>query len=1080
MAEGHGRVRVRTGDIRVVGPLSTEALLLEVLGGGGSVAVNVTGSPRRRRAAPLQGIDHVTLQVAGPVSTQNNIVFLASGYLASQRSVFDTDVSTALEFIKLPSSTGFAEFGSSVALTRYVSMFNVFAVWQPSNGEGATRPNPPAPDVPVTVDNNLECRYGGVDGQPERMLSCNMELVESLATTAPCGASGKRNVVVVTIVNSGVYGGGGLYHERSDGSVRRQAAFFNGFLNTASTVSDAKQKWASLFFHEVGHALADLYDEYSFGTSSRGEPVKVPNCATSQQSPPWSSWLPLQPASDPYMSVSATPVAVCGYTDFFKPSADCIMEKLTATRVCPVCREASVLAMYSAGMEITYPRCPLEGEVVVLEPGQTVALYLNRRLMIAGEFAIQWNVGGGDVVGSNPWNTSLLVKACGSSCAPGELPEGTHVVNATVTDATSWVLPANRHAKMVSHAAFTIRVVQAGGTQTVFAVAGGGSSRNCTSTGDLIFDVLPENGPYNSYCSGAGVCNVEYKSSAYQQLGDIGTIASSLEGSVFGMIGGIVGGLLLVFLLVWCWMAKDSSQRAKCIYEEERPRYLKVIRYIMLGAAVVFMLLPCAAIVAGVILYSDLGAIGKILCYAALVFAVFMFIMAFVGFTSAYFLSKCALTFNGVLLAIAAKLATAFAIFAVIFHNTVDDPDSWAQKWLEDLWVLLAEKDDEMLCSLQQELECSGYHESCQRVRNPSFCPENCDQVHAQSYAGDACERIVKQAFEDHWITVVIIAFVLAVALWVGCVFNWMLRRSIGKYKKKVRAQTGLQKKKSTRRKASMRRGSGASGMKRTGSLPGRREPAVGVVAGAGDVVEEEGDSDNDELLCAIQSLPPVQKERLCKEFGSAAATHGGGLSRHHFRTLVQSAMLHSATPEEVAGVYGEAEEMTAEQFEKVVGGAAPRDASNAPPPLPVRDIGGELPPPDWGALQGRAVSIADVAAVEGAAASEPAFPIDMEQFARIVAEAPVEARSQAAEFVFGGNVPPTATASPPQQRSTTFDMLRGPAAPAPTEPISIEQFGRIEFEEAPRGRSPSPAPPSTPRPRRATVSGVHTYINHL
>eukprot|EP01062_Namystynia_karyoxenos_P076859 TRINITY_DN7616_c0_g1_i6.p1 TRINITY_DN7616_c0_g1~~TRINITY_DN7616_c0_g1_i6.p1 ORF type:complete len:1267 (+),score=235.13 TRINITY_DN7616_c0_g1_i6:61-3861(+) len=963
-----GRVRAAAGVLHVwVHPATAALVLRDASPGRESQAVRLPLPRvgwRRGSALVLAGGDiaNATVQMAGPVDAQNNFVFLSGGYTKDQKAMFDEDVKSAVEFMKVPAKTGYAEYGKSVALTRYVSMFNVFSVFQPSVEEGATRPNPPAPQLPVSVNNNLGCRYGGIDGQPERMLTCDTAMVNALASTAPSGADGKHNVIVIAIVNSDVYGGAGMYLPKSDGSVWRHAAFFNGFLrgsgnfgatsgNSVGADTPRLKEWASLFFHEVGHALADLYDEYSFGASSREKDSSIPNCAMSASNPPWSGWLALQPSTDEYKSIEPTPVPVCGYTDYYKASDECIMAKLSASRLCPVCREASVLAMYAAGLDITYPRCPLKGEVVVLQPGQHAWLYFSRRLGVLGGFNVTWSVAGAEVSGSNSWGTSLRVAACpaaGCGSAAGSvaetLPEGTHTVSATVSDNTDWVLVPKRHAAMDANTTFTVRVL-AGNSSLTGGSIPSATRRSCNASSGL-FDLGADDDGYLSYCSGiAGeVCSVEYTAGSYQMIGDIGGLATTLEGSVFGTIGGCIAAILLIFLALWCYIAKSSSSRAKCVYEDDWPTYLRVIRWMMMGSAVIFMLSAVAATIAGFVLYSDLGAIGKLFAYAALIFTIIMFTMAFVGFTASYFVSKCALTANGVLLVIAAKAATAFAVFAIIFHHTVDDPESWAQKWLEDIWVRLAEDQDEMLCSLEAEMECSGYHESCQRVRSLSFCPENCDEVHLQSYAGDACEAKIKNAFEERWITIVIIGILLAIALWVGVVFNFLLRRSIGKYRKKM-VERNLKRVASARKMSKARRKSSAGHERRPSRFTDRRTSAATQAA-------ERGDQAAADLVASLRELPERQRELLEGQFARVDGDKDGKLERREFRKLIKAALLYSPTAEEVGAVYerfaedpqrltaaefAAAVRPTAEDVEEIVNAQFGSSGAPGGPPLPLQ-----------------------------------------------------------------------------------------------------------------------------------------------
>eukprot|EP00662_Eupelagonemidae_sp_cell21_P025725 gene25725-51611_t len=64
-----------------------------------------------------------------------------------------------------------------------------------------------------------------------------------------------RNTVTVALVNSQRYGGGAMYS-----SSFRGGSFYNNF-----DINDERNrtKYASLLFHELGHAWGDLFDEYN-------------------------------------------------------------------------------------------------------------------------------------------------------------------------------------------------------------------------------------------------------------------------------------------------------------------------------------------------------------------------------------------------------------------------------------------------------------------------------------------------------------------------------------------------------------------------------------------------------------------------------------------------------------------------------------------------------------------------------------------------------------------------------------------------------------------------------------------------
>ena len=886
-SHGHQKMANRVVLFEAAIPLSVvEEGSVTVVVGGHAQSVSLTAVHRRllREADLLQSNEavekrlvHRTLQSSGPITTQNNIVFLSSGYLESQEQLFFDNCDEAIQYMQQPPGA----FANSIAFARYASVLNVFGVFQPSDEEGATHPS-----SGLVVKNNLDCTYGSpLDGNPERMLACDMEKVSDLASTSPAGAYGKTNVVVVTLVNAPHYGGAGMFHRRaSEGTVYRQASFFNGYLGTQGNETN----FASLFFHEVGHAYANLFDEYSFGSSSRGQDTVSPNCAFSSSSVKWSGWIQ-EGSVDPFRSVSKTPDTVCGYTDYYKPSTDCIMDRLKASRMCPVCREASVLAFYEDGMALTNPRCPQEGEVVLLEPGEHIILNVNKKLQSIGAFAVSWTYQSKQV----STGVALKVQACdsfGASCASGNghmfLTSGEHTFDLSVEDLTDWVRNDNRLPSMKVATTFTVKTIARGERATLNATRGDITGYNCLDQ-RLIFEINDaEATQHYSYCSGEAnkTCKINYTTSAYEQTEDFSDFADTLEGLIFGIVGACVGGLLLLFLLIWCCLARENSKRAKCIFKEERPTYLECIRWTMVGTALVCMLAAAGAITAGMLYYKALGPIGRILIFAALGVALLLFIIAFVGFTAAWYRSKCALTINGILLLKCFILVLGWTIFAFIFHNTVDEADSWSQRWLENIWVWLAEEHDKMLCSLENTLECSGYFTTCQRLQSEKYCPQNCESTHSKAWAAQACEPLIKGKFNDNFSLIVALSIVMCCLMVMAVVFNFILRRSIGRFKKQV--------KKNFKQRESYKH-------KRFSTTPAANEINQSFISQGG---REAAGAET--LLALIGALSLEERQKLKEEFSRVDRDGDGTLDPKEFRFFIKTALMYKAEHGEVEALF--------------------------------------------------------------------------------------------------------------------------------------------------------------------------------
>ena len=71
-------------------------------------------------------VSPTTVQVVGPMAEQRNIVFLSSGYKATQQATFDADVAKLVSFMQLPENT----LGvSSQPYMRYFSLTNIFKIF---------------------------------------------------------------------------------------------------------------------------------------------------------------------------------------------------------------------------------------------------------------------------------------------------------------------------------------------------------------------------------------------------------------------------------------------------------------------------------------------------------------------------------------------------------------------------------------------------------------------------------------------------------------------------------------------------------------------------------------------------------------------------------------------------------------------------------------------------------------------------------------------------------------------------------------------------------------------------------------
>eukprot|EP00662_Eupelagonemidae_sp_cell21_P032732 gene32732-33095_t len=167
-----------------------------------------------------------TLQRVGADSEQYNLVF------------------EAVRLMQLPPVDGFRR---TVPHSRFFPLLNFHAVFNASDVQGAYD------------GNNLGCST--VPGVKQALV-CDSEL--ELGDCAPCGAKGKRNVIVIAFINDARYGGTAIRNDDDrdgDGlATLTKVAVFSTRWWTEHPRD--KRQFASLFLHELAHAWMFLWDEY--------------------------------------------------------------------------------------------------------------------------------------------------------------------------------------------------------------------------------------------------------------------------------------------------------------------------------------------------------------------------------------------------------------------------------------------------------------------------------------------------------------------------------------------------------------------------------------------------------------------------------------------------------------------------------------------------------------------------------------------------------------------------------------------------------------------------------------------------
>eukprot|EP01065_Artemidia_motanka_P046847 TRINITY_DN7190_c2_g1_i1.p1 TRINITY_DN7190_c2_g1~~TRINITY_DN7190_c2_g1_i1.p1 ORF type:complete len:1478 (+),score=501.53 TRINITY_DN7190_c2_g1_i1:46-4434(+) len=862
----HGAVRLR----KAVWPLRFPAGACDELlvAAPGREPIRVRLAAPRRPDLLQSGISHTTPQRVGPVDVVANLVLVSGGYLSSQQDKFNTDVDNVVRLFRQPPG----QFSLSVPFARYFDTFNVFAVFQPSTQEGASRNG-------VTVSDNLKCEYGQTN---PNALFCDTALMMALGDTSPAKPSTNlQNSVVIALVNSPHYGGGGMYSKKFRGG-----AFFNGFTLTSDS---NKTRFASLLFHELGHSWSDLLDEYDM-LITEPQDLAVANCLSPQDKGagrvPWQAWIDKWAANPVVSQEEVDTVAAmktpCGYTNYFRPSSSstnpCLMERLTGPRMCPVCREKVTLKIFehSSGSSLLWPSCPLPDDIVYVEKTRTDPLWLfaNHRLAAKGEVKITWKVG-----------TTELCSGTGTACSltsltASQLSDGANTVTLTVEDQTSWVLTANRRAEMLQSHTITVNLVSA--ISTVDNSTGNLTRRQCycetagAGCRDNTFFVNPPTADtgYYTECKAGGQCDLDFSSTEYEQPTEIGEDLAQYDSYVLYLGAGFGVSALGLWLGMWRkYRNRTGDNRVNAIFKVKWKKKFMLVRVAMMVTAVCIMIASLGTLVVALWLYTKLSGLAKYILIPGGVIALLLYLMAFLGFWSTWLRSTCLLIANGITLLLCCGACAVVAYYADWFKESVGSQDHSAAEFLKDTWEYFVKERPADTCQIQDLLDCSGYEESCRRVPSTLQCPADCE-VTNNKYA-DACRKRIDGFIEDYFPKVYLYALLLGIALFIGVLFNFSL----------IFALRGMRKEAEEQKKQRLQR------IQRKMSAP--------LKDGSGRPDAKQEDARAYPSIYLLQDLDGDERDRLARQFEKWNVRQDGMLDKSDWPAFCKKALGHKPTAEE-------------------------------------------------------------------------------------------------------------------------------------------------------------------------------------
>jgi len=157
--------------------------------------------------------------VNGDPHKKVDLAFIAEGYTAEEKALFDADLEKALK-----------AFSVQEPYKSFKTSFNIYSLFKASQDSGVDEPR-----NGLYRDTPLDCSFNAL-GLPRYLLTEGNRAIRDIAAHVPYDA-------VVIVVNSQRYGGGGIYN------------FYCIF-----TQDETWQEY--LFLHEFGHSFAGLGDEY--------------------------------------------------------------------------------------------------------------------------------------------------------------------------------------------------------------------------------------------------------------------------------------------------------------------------------------------------------------------------------------------------------------------------------------------------------------------------------------------------------------------------------------------------------------------------------------------------------------------------------------------------------------------------------------------------------------------------------------------------------------------------------------------------------------------------------------------------
>ena len=741
-------------------------------------------------------LTHISpLQVAGPIETQLNVVFVSSGFLVAESIKFSQAARKAFTLI----THAPPRVWRTSAFHRFARFHNVYGVFVPSLDRGAA--SLAASD---RKDTALHCTFVPQADEYRGRLECDMEAAQQYAHTSPAASRAAPNTLVIALVETALLGA-------SSDANRRCIA-----LSTAYFSQRSDNETAAVLAHLVGHALFGLRDEYSYGQlAGAATPVEtgMPNCYDTRSGAiPWAATIfqqrqnPLLAAigddgDDAELRLDGTPNSPCEFSNWLRPSATCLMRKRAtlaseaedeasaaagvvrvaelvpdsvlspaeAVHFCFVCQQhmarlllrtlvasSAVFNPVSHAGRVAFtqwPRCPMPREIVLVRPDEMVHLHTNLHATLANGFSTRWAVG--DFVFAENITTFSIQAA--------RILEVGKQSSVTVSLRTTDLLTHDRMMTGTVAEEFSqLRVAET--TYEVQVVDNpasfvGWSTRSCAN--DAMQAVSST--VYRSFCPNLVECTYNYSTSVIVDT-DAGARILPLQMiALLATLGFIV--------TPWVLLARQY-QTAKAYYRDPQLVYMRLglskgfilLRWLIIFANVLTVILALATWITALKLY----VVTRQITTATLLLTL---LVAFVTNSSAVVpMRGCVMrSFLNFIASAVISILSGITVIVLLFVVSdiaakISDPGGQGTTALRDLWIEFVGNSPEGACSVQEQLSCSGWETNCVRSESGVGCPRNCA---VNRELRTPCQVVVANVIAGRIVAVKVIMQIMATAYFV-------------------------------------------------------------------------------------------------------------------------------------------------------------------------------------------------------------------------------------------------------------------------------------------------------------------------